>query len=414
MATTESIHKSTTKPAATRLFGYLAEFSDAHAMVVAAEKVRDEGYKAWDTHTPFPVHGIDEAMGIRRTILPWVVFLCGLAGCATGVGLQYWVSAVNYPLIVSGKPFFSLPAFIPVAFELTILFAAFGAVFGMLGLNGLPRLYHGVFNSQRFSTRMTTDRFYISIEAADSRFDPDKTRKFLEGLKPDVVEALEEVVRDEFPPHLVRWGAIIGLILISVATIPPLVTYRARSRTSDVTRMQLIWDMDQQPKFKSQSANTLFADKRAMRPQVPGTVARGEGLTNEHLEHGMTDGKWTTTNALPIEEKLIKRGQRQFNIYCSQCHGLDGYGTGPVSVRAERLQEGTWVAPLSLHDKVVMEREDGHIFNTITNGIRTMPAYGDQIQVKDRWAIVAYLRALQRSQQATIEDVPADERDRLP
>ncbi len=151
-----------------------------------------------------------------------------------------------------------------------------------------------------------------------------------------------------------------------------------------------------------------------MRPQVPGTVARGEALADDHLNKGLVHGQFAKTNALPVTETLARRGQHLFGIYCSQCHGLDGYGHGPVAVRAERLQEGSWVAPLSMHDQVVKDREDGHIFNTITNGIRTMPAYGDQITIRDRWAIVAYIRALERSQDARIEDVPADRRGELP
>lgn len=411
---TDSAKSKITVQPRTRVFAVLAEFPTGDELLEAAGKVRDAGYTRWDTHSPYPVHGIDQAMGIRRTILPAIVLLCGLAGALTGLALQWWTSTVYYPVIVSGKPMFSLPAYIPVIFELTILFSAFGAVFGMLALNGLPSLYHGIFNSARFSARMTTDRFYISVEAADPQFDRDSTRKLLESIGGQGVEVVEEQTAVEFPPLLRRWGITALFVIGSLALLPPLFTFRARTRTSEVTRMQLIWDMDQQPKFKAQMKNPLFADGRAMRPQVPGTVARGETFLDDHLHRGLVNGRFATANALPVTETLLARGRKEFDIYCAPCHGLDGHGQGMISVRAEHLQEGTWVPPLSLHDDVARTREDGHLFNTITNGIRTMPAYGDQIRVEDRWAIVAYVRALQRSQNATLEDVPADRRGELP
>lgn len=414
MSKAKAPRNNTSKPAESKIFGILAEYDSTHSLLAASAKVRDAGFKKWDTHTPFPIHGIDEAMGIRRTILPLVVLISGLTGCIAGLSLQWWTSAVDYPVIISGKPMFSIPAFIPITFELTILFSVFGAVFGMLGLNRLPLFYHGVFNSRRLAERMTTDRFFISIEAIDPKFDVSRVRELLRGTGATEIEVVEEPSRATFPPVLSRWGIPTLVVLGVLALLPPALIARSRSKTSENTRLQLMWDMDQQPKFKAQSVNALFADGRSMRPQVPGTVARGEVHADDQLNKGLIKGQWSKTNALPITETVVKRGQRMYGIYCAQCHGLDGYGQGTVAVRAERLQEGTWVAPLSMHDQVVRDREDGHIFNTISHGIRSMPAYGDQIAVNDRWAIVAYIRALERSQNARIEDVPADRRGELP
>lgn len=178
-------------PARTRLAGYLAEFHTPGAILHAAQQVRDAGYTRWDVHTPFPVHGMDRAMGLKRTRLPWIVFVCGATGAGGALLMQWWMNAVDYPFRISGKPFFSLPANIPIMFELTVLLAAFGAFFGMLALNGLPRLYHAVFLSRRFR-RVTTDRFFISIECDDPQFDPQRTRTFLESLGASAVEPLEE------------------------------------------------------------------------------------------------------------------------------------------------------------------------------------------------------------------------------
>jgi len=174
-----------------RLWGYLVEFEGVPPLLEAAEKVRDAGYRKWDCHTPFPVHGLNDAMGVRPTRLPWLVLGAGITGATVGLAMQYWTNAVDYPFLISGKPLFSLPANIPVSFELTILFSAVTAFLGMLVLNNLPEWYHALFHSPRFR-RATADRFYISIEARDPRFDAEATRAFLESLGGSPVEEVKE------------------------------------------------------------------------------------------------------------------------------------------------------------------------------------------------------------------------------
>jgi hypothetical protein len=171
-------------------YGILAEFATPADLYHACERVRDAGFTRWDAHTPFPVHGLEGAMGIRRSPLPWIVLIAGLTGATFGFGLQWWVHASAYPLVISGKPFFSWPAFIPITFELGVLFAAFGAVLGMLGLNRLPMHHHPLFRSKVFE-RVTDDAFFISIESWDPRFDSSATRKLLESLGAQSVELLE-------------------------------------------------------------------------------------------------------------------------------------------------------------------------------------------------------------------------------
>ena len=173
------------------LFGYLVEFDTPGEVLDAAAKVRDAGYSRWDAHTPFPVHGLDAAMGLKSTILPWLVLGGGLTGCAVGLALQWWTNAFNYPMSISGKPLWSIPANIPVTFELTILLSAFGAFLGMLILNGFPTWYHPVFKSNRFR-RVTQDRFFISVEAKDPIFDEGRTEEFLRTLGGRSIERLED------------------------------------------------------------------------------------------------------------------------------------------------------------------------------------------------------------------------------
>jgi hypothetical protein len=175
----------------TSLWGLLVEFDSPDTLVAAAEEVRIAGFTRWDAHTPFAVHGLDGAMGIRRTRLPVLVALGGTAGVLGGILLQWWTNAVDYPFLISGKPLFSLPANIPVAFETTILLSALTALFGMLASNGLPQLHHPLFASRRFR-RATDDRYFISVESADPLFDRVRTRAFLESLGGVGVEEVEE------------------------------------------------------------------------------------------------------------------------------------------------------------------------------------------------------------------------------
>jgi len=210
-----------------------------------------------------------------------------------------------------------------------------------------------------------------------------------------------------------KWVVPSLLILGSLALLPLALITRARAVHSTQPRIHIIQDMDNQAKFKPQKSNPIFADGRELREPVPGTVARGQLDADDSYYRGLDGEAYTDTFPIELTPDVLKRGQQRFNIYCAPCHGLSGYGNGMVAKRAEELQQGTWVPPASFHAAPANTRNVGHIFNTITNGIRTMPAYGPQIPVEDRWAIVAYVRALQRSQKATIADVPADERESL-
>ena len=172
------------------LYGYLAQFDKVDELLAGARQVRDAGYTRWDAHTPFVIHGLDAAMGVKKTILPYIVFAGGLTGTTAGILLQWWTNAVDYPFLISGKPLFSLPANIPVAFETTILFAAISALVGMLALNGLPQLSHPLFSNRSFK-RVTDDRFFISIEAQDPLFEVAKTRELLESVSDQPVEEIE-------------------------------------------------------------------------------------------------------------------------------------------------------------------------------------------------------------------------------
>ncbi|HWB20645.1 MAG TPA: DUF3341 domain-containing protein [Phycisphaerales bacterium] len=197
-------HEMTATPKAkepTRMFGMFAEFETPGAILEAAKKVREAGYKWWDCNVPFPVHGLDKAMGVRPTILPLLVFGGGLTGTLLAIALQVFTNSTNlsfwalvpvhgYPFLVSGKPFISGPAFVPVAFELTVLLASLTSFGAMMLLNGLPRHYHPVLKSPKMA-RATDDRFYLVIEARDPKYSPTKTAEFLKTLRPLQVSEME-------------------------------------------------------------------------------------------------------------------------------------------------------------------------------------------------------------------------------
>ena len=172
------------------IYGLLAEFNDPNELVSAVRGARAAGYRRLDAYTPFPIEELAEAMGMHHNHLSLIVLVGGIVGACAGLGLQYWTSVIDYPINVAGRPFFSLPSFIPITFECTVLLAALSAVLGMLALNGLPMPYHPVFNVPRFALA-TRDRFFLCIEATDPQFDRDATRRFLERFVPRSVSEVE-------------------------------------------------------------------------------------------------------------------------------------------------------------------------------------------------------------------------------
>ncbi|PQO42000.1 quinol:electron acceptor oxidoreductase subunit ActD [Blastopirellula marina] len=438
-----------------KLIGLMAQFDDPDALLAACEKVRKAGYTKTDAYTPFPLHGIDEALGIRPTILPWIVLALGIIGGTAGLALQYFTNAFDYPFLISAKPQFSLPANIPVIFELVILHAAIGVFLGMLVLNRLPTLANPLFRVPEFA-RATDDKFFLTVDVNDTNYKPNKTRELFDGFRGQtgVLEVFEDPSEGNLPPVL----KYIGIAAVVAALVPPLLLWKAYNSTSTQPRINPIRDMDVQLRADTQTTmpQDIFADGRAMRPRIAGTIARGEwidpvlltgivpGSTEqpvaflqeeqppmeeaapmEEAEQPMEDPaeeaapaaapaeepepNWVKIVPIDVNQSTLKRGQQRYNIYCAVCHGLAGDGDGLVSQRAIETEQATWVPPTNLHSEPVLAQPDGKIFNTITHGIRKMRGYGAQIPPEDRWAIVTYVRALQKTRTGTKQDIPAVE-----
>jgi mono/diheme cytochrome c family protein len=433
-----------------KAFGWMAEYQDENGLLVAARKVRDSGYTKTDAFTPFPVHGIDEALGIKPTILPFMVLCAGLTGLATALTMQWWMNGVDYMYIISGKPMGITPASIPVAFELTVLFSAFTSFLGMIGLNNLPKFSNPVFTNPRFD-RATNDRFFLYVEATDKYYNRESVRELLAGTQPD---SLEEVLEDSTPSTLPKSILLAALLIVVTGLIPGMIVLNMRAGYSTAPRIHVFFDMDFQPKKKTQQPTTIFADSRIMRPQVKGTVARGQLDEQDPFYLGYDPSKLTMTetgssvmlvstqsavgqdgagkpqegagkqtppaateapklpwiDTLPIEanDENMKLGRLKFETYCSACHGYAGNGDGLVHKRADSLAQGYWLPPTSFHIDRVRAQPVGQIFNTITKGQGKMASYAASLSAKERWAIVLYVRALQRSRNANISDVPPE------
>ena len=172
-------------------YGILAEFDTPAATMAAAEQVRDAGYTRWDVHTPFPVHGMDEAMGMGNSQVGWFTFACGLTGYTAGMLMIYFMNKYDYDIVVGGKPLFSGFYAFPVSYEMTILLGAFGSLFGMFILNRLPRHHHPLLKNKRFA-KVTHDKFYVVIECVDPKYKEAAARQLLEGAGAAHIELVED------------------------------------------------------------------------------------------------------------------------------------------------------------------------------------------------------------------------------
>jgi mono/diheme cytochrome c family protein len=226
-------------------------------------------------------------------------------------------------------------------------------------------------------------------------------------------------------PQIPRTLVYVGGIAACLLLVPPAAIAYIRSQQTPGRPVHMFWDMDVQSKYKPQEANPLFADGRAGRPPVAGTVAVGEASLDVHRTEGVVgpSAEWATTlpAGLVANEAFMKRGQERFNIYCAPCHGYAGFGDGMVNQRAMSLMtnvsgpvDGTsWTQAKNLHEDQIRAQPIGQIYHSLTNGIRSMAGYAAQIPVEDRWAIASYVKALQRSQNAAPQDVAPDRRGSL-
>jgi hypothetical protein len=370
-----------------KLFGIAATFNTPNEIINATKKIADSGYTRFDVNTPYPVHGMDDAMQLKSSKLGFVTLVMGLTGATLALLFMYWTMSVDYRMVIGGKPFFAFPAFIPITFEVTVLLATLSTVIGMIALFfRLPDNKHPLHDTE-YMKSVSADKFGIVIESSDVKFGEQSVKELLQALKPFKLEMIyypEEVKYPIFQPKFIGF-------LIVVAVLVSGTTYVTLNKLLYLTPYN--WMMEQD-KLNPQKPSTLFADGYGMRTPVEGTVARG---FIPYPYKGETNPKEVLSNPfLPTKENLAL-GKEKFNTYCSPCHGY--FADGDSRLR------GQFPSPPTLHSKRAIGFSDGMIYHIITNGQNVMPSYASQVTREERWAIINYVRVLQRAQNASESDL---------
>ena len=375
-----------------RAFSILGLFDSAQALMDAIPIVKGKVAAPLDAYTPYPIHGIEKALGSRKSPIAGMVLVMGIIGAIAGLGLELWTSGMDYPLITAGKPYWSWQAFVPIMFEVTVLFATFTAGLGMLFLlNRLPLFRHPMLRSKSMPL-ITRDKFALAVEPAEQAVDTDEIAGVLRAAGAGSVEVIELPV----PPGPISPNFILRVltaITISCA-VAGYLTYWAIKLFPVTAPMVHMLD---QPRLDPQREDSFFKDDFGMRLPVAETVARG------YLPYTIKnqDDAAVLANPLPRTENVLQQGRQLFNTYCSPCHGLLGNGQ-------PTLTAAYGAKPANLVSQTIRDYPDGKIYHTIMAGKNAMPGYPAELTQDERWAVVHYVRALQRSQNAKDSDIPKE------
>lgn len=372
-----------------KVYAVAALFDKPDNIKHAAEETVKEGYTKFDVNSPYPIHGMETAMKLKPSKIGYVTLFIGLGGAAFAFLFMTWITSLDYPLIIGGKPFFTWPAFIPITFEVTVLSAALATVAAMLFVMfRFPRTSHPLHDTN-YMKNVSSDKFGLVITAIDPKFDEKKIQDFLTRLGGKDIETIYEDTEEGkeikvFAPRFI--GLLIAVMLLSGGT-----TYFVLNHLLYMEPFTWMWF---QPKVVPQTPSTFFADGFSMRMPVEGTVARGF-MPYEYT--GVPDSVVKLlANPLPFTKEIIEHGKKGYDIYCSPCHGYYGQGDSRL--------KGQFPNPPTLHSEKVMNWPDANIYNVITNGQNVMPGYEKSVSRDDRWAITHYIRVLQRSQNAPDSD----------
>jgi len=369
------------------LYCIAATFNTPDEIINAAKKVSGAGYTHFDVNTPYPVHGMDDAMKLKPSKLGFVTLVMGLAGASIALLFMYWSLSIDYPLVIGGKPYFALPAFIPVTFEMTVLLATVSTVVAMIMLFfQLPNNKHPLHDT-KYMKSVSHDKYGILIETNDDKFDEKEVENFLKNLKPLNIEYIyypPEETYSIFQPKFL-------LLLAGIALVVSGGTYFSLNKLMFMTPFN--WMMDQ-AKLIPQKGSELFEDGFGMRKPVTGTVARG---FIPYPYKGQNNPTEVLANPFLPTKENIALGKAKYDIYCSPCHGY--FADGDSRLR------GQFPNPPTLHSQRARDFSDGMFYHIITNGQNIMPSYESQITRDERWAIVNYIRVLQRAKNASDADL---------
>jgi mono/diheme cytochrome c family protein len=368
----------------------VAVFEQEADLLRAVVAVRAADLRIGDVHTPYAVHGLDRALGWRPSRLSWACAFSGLAGAIFMLWFQWWTSAVSWPLNVGGKPWNSLPAFVPIIFEGMVLAAGLGTVFALLVV---ARLRPGK-KMMPIIPGVMDDRFALLVEETDATFDARAIDELLRGYR--AVEVAERVLEDESPPLAEARGAAatrlrrrLNYVLLLVLAVVVAMNFLALPNPSQPNR-EFLPDMAHSPAYTSESANPNFPDGETLQRPVLGTLVQGQ----MPLHYAATDDEALRAGRElhnPLSAKDVHAGERGalvFQTFCTPCHGGGGQGDGTVALRG-------YPAPPSLVTGNTTKMPDGQLFHIITYGRVNMPSQSGLLSPQDRWAAILHIRSLQ-------------------
>ncbi len=370
-------------------FSVLGIFDTPNSLMAAIPKLRATKLGTVEAYTPYPIHGIDDALGLRKSPLGGMVLVMGILGALTAFGFEYWISAVDYPIITGGKAAGSWEAFIPIMFEVTVLFATFTAGLGMLLLlNKLPFFGHPVLSAKAI-TSITRDRYVLALEAESEAFDSQAAVAALQAAGATDIEVLPAPDRSPFltSDYILRTlGGIFVACLVAGLGIFTL--------TKWFPLLRPMVNMQDQPRLNAQKPSSFFKDGHGMQRPVAGTVARGHLPTAT----GKQEEAASLVNPLPRTKEVFEVGRKAYHNRCEVCHGALGNGVGSLTAAYGGK-------PANLQAQQFRDYPDGKIYWAIVNGKNAMPSHAADLTDAQRWSVVHYVRALQRAQNAKDEDL---------
>ncbi|MCK9212058.1 MAG: DUF3341 domain-containing protein, partial [Ignavibacteriaceae bacterium] len=343
--------------------------------------------KNYDVHTPYPLHGMDLAMKLKPSKLGYITLAFGLFGVAFALLFMYWAMSKDYPMIIGGKPFFALPAFVPITFEVTVLLATLATVISMLAFYfKFPFNSHPLHDTP-YMKAVSSDKYGICIDADDDLFDLEKVKALYKELKGKNISEVYFPVAEPFRIFEPRFLTL----LVVVALVTSGVTYLTLNKLLYIT--PFTWLMNQN-KVNVQSKSTFYADGFGMRKPVEGTVARNF-IPYEYK--GLTAPVVPLSNPLIPTPEVLQLGKKRFLTFCSPCHGNFADGDSRLN--------NQFPNPPSLHSEKVRGWQDGNIYHVITNGQNVMPSYASQLSRDERWAVIHYIRTLQKAKNASPSEI---------
>lgn len=391
---------------------FIAVFAREEDLLGATRAARDQGLSLLDVYTPYAVHGLDHAMGLAPSRLSRVCLLCGLLGTALAFWFQYWTMTLDWPVNVGGRPWNSWPAFVPVGFEVMVLFAGFGVVFAFLAVS---RLFPG--KRPRVPVpEVTSNRFCVVVEE-QATFDVEAVRNLFQQFRAVHTEEREEDIPSARRISLRAMNWVMGVALVSTVLLHWLLG-------TDPTQpnQEFLPDMVRSVPYDSFSPHSLLPDKSAMQAPEPGTIARGQMPL--HYRATPADAVRAGVELInPLagkQSRWLPHGAQVYGNYCQVCHGAAGQGDGPVATAA-RLGKWSLVddkvtappvlinastvslmasplgqGPVLAASALIPGKGDGQLFHIVTYGRDKMASYAGQLSREDRWAVILYIRSLQK------------------